>query len=165
MRALITGGSASGKSDYAERLAMSLGERRLYVATMQPFGDDAAERIARHRKLRAGRGFLSADRYTDIGGADVPPGTDVILLECIGNLLANELYMNGTADAIVSGVLGLAEKAENIVIVTNEVGNDGEAYGDDTMRYIYELGRVNRALARAADTVTEVICGIPVKRK
>ena len=55
MKILVTGGSASGKSAVAEELCVKLGKQTAYIATMQPFGKDAAYRIDRHRKLRAGK--------------------------------------------------------------------------------------------------------------
>ena len=64
MTALILGGAASGKSEYGERLALSLPRRGelLYLATMEPFGGEAEARIRRHRALRAGKGFQTWER-------------------------------------------------------------------------------------------------------
>ena len=60
---LVTGGSASGKSEYAENRALQMakeGKRPLiYLAAMMPFGKDAEKRIERHRQLRAGRALYS----------------------------------------------------------------------------------------------------------
>ena len=67
MLRLIIGGSASGKSEYAERLVCSLSGKRIYVATMEPFGEEGRERIARHRKLREGKGFVTAEVPRDLG--------------------------------------------------------------------------------------------------
>ena len=67
MLRLIIGGSASGKSEYAERLVCSLPGKRIYVATMEPFGEEGRERIARHRKLREGKGFVTAEVPRDLG--------------------------------------------------------------------------------------------------
>ncbi len=68
MLILVTGGAASGKSAHAERILCrhSQPDSRLYVATMQPFGKNAEMRIARHRALRRGKGFDTAERYTDL---------------------------------------------------------------------------------------------------
>ena len=53
---LVTGGSGSGKSAYAEQCILDFGgTRRVYIATMQPFGAEGQARIARHRKLRAAK--------------------------------------------------------------------------------------------------------------
>ena len=49
---IVTGGSGSGKSAFAEALAMELGEKRYYIATMYPFGEESKQKIARHRKAQ-----------------------------------------------------------------------------------------------------------------
>ena len=53
----MTGGSACGKSSYAESLAVRLNGPRYYLAAMQPYGEGGAEKIARHREMRRGKGF------------------------------------------------------------------------------------------------------------
>ena len=93
MFTLIIGGSASGKSSYAERLTVSLpGDGpRIYLATMEAFGAEAQARIARHRQMRRGRGFETLECTRNLTSAQVPPGSNV-LLEDMGNLVANELF-------------------------------------------------------------------------
>ena len=65
---IVTGGSGSGKSEYAENLAVRLakGQALYYVAAMQPCGEEGQERIRRHRALRAGKGFETIECYTNI---------------------------------------------------------------------------------------------------
>ena len=63
MMILVTGGASSGKSAYAEQLACSLPGSRYYLAAMKPFGEEGARRIARHRALRAGKGFVTVECY------------------------------------------------------------------------------------------------------
>ena len=181
MMVLVTGGAASGKSEYAERLVcgelpetadFSLAEGpRIYVAAMQPFGSEAEERIRKHRAAREHRGFLTVERYTDLSGLCVPPGSRV-LLEDLGNLTANEMFSPGgtgdpgeTADAVVRGILQLKEQCGLLVAVTNEIFSGGCGYPAETTRYMRALGEVNRRAAAAADRVTEVMCGIPVQRR
>ena len=64
---LVTGGSASGKSEYAENRALQLAKteqkKLIYLAAMKPFGEEAAKRIERHRQLRAGKGFETVERF------------------------------------------------------------------------------------------------------
>ena len=70
MLAVITGGSGSGKSEYAESVATSLAKRDglplYYIATMRPFGAEGMWRVERHRKLRAGKGFETIECYVNI---------------------------------------------------------------------------------------------------
>ena len=162
MFTLVIGGSASGKSEYAERLVSRLPGQRYYIATMQPWDGECLARIARHQAARAGRGFASVERYTDLAGLDLPQGCNA-LLECLSNLTANELYQPGGGGeaAVLSGVEYLHRQCGNLTVVTNEVFSGGAEYQGDTLHYLRVLGRVNRALARRADLVVEVVCGLP----
>lgn len=91
MFTLIIGGAASGKSEFAERHALKLTGWRIYLATMEPLGVEGRVRVERHRRQRTGKGFETVERYTNLAGLLLPPNTN-ILLECLGNLTANELY-------------------------------------------------------------------------
>lgn len=163
---LVTGGAACGKSETAERLAAGLDGPRIYLATMEPFGEEAAARIARHRNLRAGKGFETVERFTDVGGVRLS-GNANILLEDVGNLLANEMFSPAGSgpDAVLSGVRALLPRCRHLTVVTNELGCAGTACGESTLRYMKALGRINCELAAMADLVVEVVGGIPRIRK
>ena len=168
MMCVLTGGAASGKSAHAERIlcAHAAPHSRLYVATMQPFGPAAQRRIARHQALRAGKGFQSAERYTDLAGFAPDKWYEGVLLECMANLLANELFSpdgagpGRAAAAILDGVDHLRARCDTLVVVTNEIFSDGQAYPPETEQYIALLGQINRALVRRADAAAESVCGI-----
>lgn len=166
MFTLVIGGAASGKSEYAEAHVIGLGGERLYIATMEPFGPEAEARIARHRAMRAAKGFETVERYTDLRNAPVPEDSNV-LLEDMGNLVANEMFSpsGGGIGAVISGVETLAARCRHLTVVTNEVFSGGTDYEGDTLRYMAALGEVNCRLAELADRVAEVICGIPRIRK
>lgn len=164
---LLTGGSACGKSSYAERLCVELDGPRYYIAAMRPFGEGGAEKIARHRRLRAGKGFQTIERYTDLAGL-VLPGRGTALLECICNLTANEMFdeagnMRDPVNAVLTGVEAVRKQCETLVVVTNDVGSDGGEYDPGTRAYIRAMGCINAALARQADEVYELVCGIPIQ--
>ena len=113
---LITGGSGSGKSAYGERRAVELAKRGksaqsakpgehigtaqsaeappgrlLYLATMKVGDEESRRRVARHRNMRAGKGFVTVECQTHLEHVEVLAG-DTVLLECISNLTANEMY-------------------------------------------------------------------------
>lgn len=166
---VVTGGSASGKSSYAESLCCALPQPRYYVATMQPFSEEGAQRIARHRTLRAGKGFETVERYADLAGLELPQ-RGIVLLEDMGNLTANKMFSGegGHDDptaSVVEGVSALEMQCEALIVVTNEVGSDGKTYDEDTQMYMRALGHINAELAEAADVVVEVVCGIPLMLK
>ena len=162
MLTLVIGGAASGKSEYAEAHVLTLSGRRIYIATMEPFDDECRARIRKHRTMRAEKGFETIERYTDLASAEVPAGANV-LLECVGNLTANELFSpNGGGEAaIIRGVDALREKCENLTVVTNEVFSGGDEYEEGTLDYLRVLARVNRYIAARADMAVELVSGIP----
>ena len=162
MLTLVIGGNASGKSEYAERHMMELGGPRVYIATMEPFGEEAQARIEKHRAARKDRGFETIECYTGLRNVQLPRGSNV-LLEDLGNLVANELFSgNGHgAVAVKEGIDFLLERCTHLTVVTNEVFSGGAGYSRETLRYMRELAEINRYLAGKADLVVEVFCGIP----
>lgn len=166
MLIMVTGGSGSGKSEFAERCCMELcpGEK-IYIATMQPFGKEGAARIQRHKKLRAGKHFQTVECYTDLEKLILNDQTT--LLECLSNLTANEMFTNGlnenqTVEKILSGIRHLQRQTKHLVVVTNDVFCDGISYEQETVQYMKALGEANVQLAAMADIVCEVVCGIPL---
>lgn len=183
---IVYGRSASGKSSYAESFAMSLqGDGRLlYIATMYPYkwntteiDPETMQRIERHRAMRADKGFDTVECYRHVEHI-VAKRQDVLLLECMSNLLANEMYLEQDSNAgsdmaetmspvsnkIVQALIDLSTRVQELVIVTNDVFSDGGSltYDESTREYVKNLAEINCALAREAATVTEVVCGIPV---
>ena len=200
MITLIIGGSGSGKSAYAEDyvLAAAADLPKYYIATMQVYDAEGERKVERHRRLRAGKGFVTIEQPTDIGKAGIKiagnawneqekgdihevDGMDapneekqggVALLECMSNLVANEMFSGEQmpeTDAVVrcvtEGIEALAKQLTHLVIVSNNVFEDGIAYDASTLRYIEALGRINTSLADLADHVLEVVVGIPVTVK
>ncbi|MEG1943271.1 MAG: bifunctional adenosylcobinamide kinase/adenosylcobinamide-phosphate guanylyltransferase [Angelakisella sp.] len=161
MFTLIIGGAASGKSEYAETLVEHLEGRRVYLATMQPFDEECRERIAKHREMRRSKDFSTIECYTNLAEVCLPEDSNV-LLECMSNLVANELYSpNGKGtEAILCGVHILLARCRNLTIVTNEVFSGGEDYAGDTGEYLRQLALVNRTLAAEADNVMELVAGL-----
>lgn len=175
---LIYGGSGSGKSAWAERTLLARAartpdSRAVYLATMEDASPEAPARIARHRAMRkahgaaAGIGFETIERPAGIGGAAVRPG-DFVLLEDLGNLLANEIWSPegvGPARAeehIFTGLTALQSRAALLAVVSSDVFSDGALYPPETMAYIRSLGGLHQRLAARAEEVVEVVCGLPV---
>lgn len=173
MQFLVYGGSGSGKSYFAESLLTQTGTRPesglYYIATMFPGDAEARRRIARHQAERQHKGFLTFERYTDLEGLEVPAGA-CVLLECLGNLVANEMFLPGGAGAktestVLRGLEKLAGNAADFVVVSNDVFSDGVDYAPETREYCRVLAALHRALARDSSVVVETVCGIPVYRK
>lgn len=169
---LILGGSASGKSQLAEQLTVEMGPGpRFYIATMEPYGPEGEKRVRQHRQLRAGKGFETVERYTGLKNLALP-AKGTALLECLGNLAANELFSPegageaGALEAILSGVEQLRRQCTGLVVVGNDVFADGvDQYSPSTRQWILLMAQASRRLARQADRVCEAVCGLALWRK
>ena len=178
----VTGGSGSGKSEFAENLLLKLdGEARtdrFYLATMEPFGEEGARRIKRHRALRRGKGFETVECYRNLKELVLSVGEGgkpSVLLECMSNLAANELFgraggpwegdLESAEREIFAGLEKLLGQTELLVVVTGEVFSDGLSYDASTERYRKLLGAVNRKLAALSDVFVEVVYSIPLYLK
>lgn len=179
MMILITGGSGSGKSAYAEAYINMLSENseKYYIATMQVRDKEGQAKIERHQRMRAGKGFLTIEQPVEIvkilGRPEVHKGVEnTALLECMSNLVANEMFAGEepekceiVAEKIIRELESLNNGLKHLVIVTNNVFEDGIPYDKTTLEYIRAMGGVNERLARMADKVIEVVAGIPVTVK
>jgi len=103
-------------------------------------------------------------------GGDAVGGA--VLLDCLCNLLANEMFdASGRFDPgaearVLAGVEALASRCADLIVVTNEVGSGyAPELSVSSRRYMEALGRLGQALARRADRVVELVCGIPVTLK
>ncbi len=192
---LVIGGSASGKSEYAEqRIAAEAGGetkkdcRLTYLATMENDGHrEAVARIEKHRAHRKNFNFHTIECSQSIGSV-AEECTNYILLEALSTLLANELFAGGVThddddhrqqredvaspeyrkdvfERILADVDELRKGFGTLIIVSDDVFADGRIYDRATETYKRMLGRLHVHLADTADEVVEVICGIPVIRK
>lgn len=162
----ITGGSSSGKSAMAEEIAMRLtpGEKE-YIATMIRSSQAEDPIIARHRKLREGKHFRTWECPLHPETLGIPENATV-LLECVANLLANEMFCADAdaapaAERVLNSIRALSKKCGILLLITNEVFSDGMTYQDGTADYIRALGTVNRGLMELSDTYVESVYGIP----
>lgn len=175
MMTLVMGGSGSGKSAWAEAYTVSLSSgKKYYLATMQVTDAESAGKAERHRRLRAGKGFVTIEQPRDIAQAAGRMTGEkreerTALLECMSNLTANEMFSGAvpagaeqTAEKILREIDCLQRQLTHLIIVTNNVFEDGREYDETTMEYIRALGLVNEGLAARADTVAEVVVGIPL---
>lgn len=173
MMTLIIGGSGSGKSAFAEQYAISCAKekKKYYLATMKIYDEEGRKKVERHRMQRLGKGFQTIEQPTDIENAvrEIQEDQVVVLLECISNLVANEMFSGAfpeksdvVVQKVMDGMQSLKEQVDHLVIVTNNVFEDGTEYDPAIMEYLNTLGAVNRRLAAMSEKVVEVVVGIPV---
>lgn len=176
MMTLIIGGSGSGKSAYAEdyMLSLSKDKKKYYIATMQIYDEEGKRKVERHRMLRRGKGFSTIEQPVDIEktAEKMVDGEKTALVECISNLTANEMFSEEVPESeevitekIVGGIVSLNKKLMHLVIVSNNVFEDGKLYDNTTMAYIRAMGQINQKIAEVADEVVEVVVGIPLMVK
>ena len=100
------------------------------------------------------------------------PHRGTALLECVTNLLANEIFSpegageQGAVEAILQGIASLRRQCDLLVAVSGEVGMEPlSQYAPETRRYMGFLGKINREMAKQACEVWEVTCGVPICHK
>jgi adenosylcobinamide kinase / adenosylcobinamide-phosphate guanylyltransferase len=175
---LILGGARSGKSTYAEALALKNGGRVAYIATAQALDEEMKERIDLHRQKRPGS-WQTYELATGVGDAlmDDPPEVEVVLLDCLTLLVANRILEAApevdqpdetAANALVQSEIDDLLKAiqsspAEWIVVSNEVGLGlvppyplGRIYRD-------LLGWANQRLAQAAGRAVFMIAGVPMR--
>ena len=192
MMYLIIGGSGSGKSAYAEELLFSLPDagKKYYIATMQVCDEESRRRVQKHRKQREGKRFDTIEQPVHVSGAltQMDAGKKSAMLE--KDIYAEDMYANdphvedmhaddcdvmetglkkskdcsaeAVADKIVDDIMKLHQPLQQLVIVSNNVFEDGVSYDEMTMEYIKTMGIVNQKLAAVADVLTEGVVGIPI---
>lgn len=169
MITFISGKPNSGKSLKAEELAMSFDGPRFYVATMKIMDDDGRKRVEKHRKQREGKGFITIeceygiDRVIPLirdltgtgisneitGDGEKAPVRAAVLLECIANLVGNELYDNPDRPwskdpsgvdrdefrrLILKDIKSLAGSVSDLIIVSSRYESEAS---DDPMTGLY----------------------------
>jgi len=166
MIAFVSGGSASGKSDLAEKICTALGGRRVYIATMPVYSDEDRKKVARHHALRADRGFETLEMPNRL--SPVPADADV-LLECLSTFTANRMFSGETCEdwteQLWSELQPLLRRPGHTVIVSADVAGDGIAYAEGTAAYCRTLTALGCRLCAEADLVAECVCGIPLVKK
>ena len=173
MMVLVTGGSGSGKSAFAEERALSFGNpNAYYAATMEVMDGESLRRVERHRQMREGKGWITLEQPRDIEDITgrIRSYDSVVLVECLTNLVANEMYrgdeeLKECIGKITEEIASVADSVENLVVVTGDVFDDGVSAAPALRNYLQVLGNVNRELAAMADEVVEVVVGIPVYLK
>ncbi|MBR5247447.1 MAG: bifunctional adenosylcobinamide kinase/adenosylcobinamide-phosphate guanylyltransferase [Lachnospiraceae bacterium] len=152
---LILGPNNSGKSKYAEEVAVAGGDKLIYLATMIPRNEDNRKRIEKHRIQRLNKGFQTIEAGWNIGEIQVEPDT-VVLLEDASNLVANGMFMHGAdAEVALQDILTLAGRCKKLIVVSIG-GLVAEGYDEETSYYIGQLNWLNRRLQEEANVVTEM---------
>jgi adenosylcobinamide kinase / adenosylcobinamide-phosphate guanylyltransferase len=173
---LVTGGSRSGKSAFAQKMAEALDGPRAYVATCPVIDPETEERVGKHRTARRGKGWETIEETVDLAGViRRAGGYRVLLVDCLtlwaNNLLyeseqRGERFTEEAAADRCRELIGVCRTFPGtVIVVTNELGM-GIVPGNETARRFRDIaGRCNQEIAAAAETVTLVVSGIPLELK
>lgn len=173
---LITGGSRSGKSAYAQVMAERLPGARAFIATCPVLDEEMAERIRKHKAARDATRWSTIEEQCRLAGVIRDAARfDVLLVDCVTLWVNNLMYEAEQAgrllteeDAVRRCEEVLAASGEfhgTAIFVTNEVSMGIIPDNPTARRYRDLMGRCNQKLAQAADEVILMVCGLPVKIK
>ena len=161
----VLGGARSGKSRFAESLALHHAGPRTYLATAEAMDAEMTARIARHQADRQAGGWTTLETPLDPAPA-IAAAEGLVLLDCItvwlGNLMHYERDMPQALDGLCAA---LAATHAEVIMVSNEVGLSIVPENAMARRFRDEQGRANQRLAALAQEVYLVVAGIPMKIK
>lgn len=178
---LCSGGARSGKSEFAEQLALSLKGRKAYVATGQAFDDEMKDRIKKHQ-LRRGKEWITFEipLHLHKNWEQIKNVSDVILIDCLTMFTSNHVFAHGDINTqedsnriesiILEELRLLLEDINNsndktVIFVTNEIGL-GIVPENKLARYFRDItGRVNREVASSANKMYLTISGVTIELK
>jgi adenosylcobinamide kinase/adenosylcobinamide-phosphate guanylyltransferase len=173
---LVTGGSRSGKSAYAQALAEALPGPRAYIATCPIIDAETAERVKRHRKARDVAAWETIEEPVDLAGAiGGAAAYRVLLVDCL-TLWVNNLLYEAEQRGETFTEEAMAERSREliaacrafpgtVIFVTNELGMGIVPADEATRRFRDCAGRCNQLIAAAAAEVTLAVSGIPLRLK
>lgn len=165
---LITGGERSGKSSYAQQLALELSNSPIYVATARKWDDDFQNRIDRHQQERDER-WNNIEKEKFLSEIDFSGKT--ALIDCVTLWLTNFFVdhknnVDLSLEEAKKEFLSIAsQKDTNLIIVTNEIGMGVHASTEIGRKFTELQGWMNQFMASNADEVILMVSGIPVKIK
>lgn len=169
---LITGGQRSGKSTYAEELALSLSDHPVYMATAHVWDDEFAQRVERHQQRR-GDAWTNIEEEIHLSRHDL--SHRVVLVDCLTLWLTNLFFQAGGGARLPDVEAVLAEAKEEFdrlttqdatfIFVTNEIGLGGVSDNALQRRFTDLEGWMNQYVASRSSTVVLMVSGIAVTIK
>lgn len=164
---LITGGARSGKSTYAEKLALSLSPNPVYLATARIWDEEFRQRVIRHQERR-GPEWTNIEEEKELSRHQL--NDRVILIDCVTLWCTNFFFdLKSDTDRALAAIrtefdLFTAQDA-TFIFVTNEIGMGGTSDNEIQRKFTDMQGWMNQYIASRADEVILMVCGIPVRAK
>lgn len=164
---LVTGGARSGKSTYAERLALSLSPNPVYMATARIWDEDFAERVRLHQERR-GPEWTNIEEEKHLSRH--PVEGRVVLIDCMTLWCTNFFFdldsdVSRSLEAMRKEFDAFTRQEATFIFVTNEIGMGGTSDNELQRKFTDLLGWMNQYAASRADEVLLMVSGIPVTIK
>ena len=170
---LITGGQRSGKSTYAEKLALSLSANPIYIATAHVWDEEFKERVKMH-KLRRGKEWTNIEEEKYLSKHNIY--NKVAIVDCITLWCTNFFFDNRLPNGDIASVEDTLKELQDefdkftnqdavFIFVTNEIGSGGVSDNVLQRRFTDLQGWMNQYVAKCADEVILMVSGIPTKIK
>lgn len=164
---LVVGGARSGKSRFAEELALATGLAPVYVATAGVHDEEMRARVLDHRSRRDAR-WTTVEVLLDLAGALDAESTPkrVVLVDCLTLWLTNVLIGGGDVEAAIDELLTALGRVKGpVILVSNEVGSGIVPDNAISRAFRDHQGRLNQKIAALAHRVTLVVAGLPLDLK
>lgn len=185
MIVFITGGVRSGKSTFAEKMAIAScnKNRSHYIATSVPADKEMTDRIRHHQleRKKSGTQWIVWEQSTDIAClARHFKNEDTVLIDCLTTLLSNQLFFGWERNdsswqqqsfresvykSIIYGITEIHRSAGTIIVVSNEIFSEPVPRDQAAFYYALMLGRLHQAIVRMAEQAYLIVNGIPIKMK
>lgn len=165
---MVTGGQRSGKSLFAERLALQLSPHPTYLATARVYDDEMRRRVEVHKKRREQQ-WRNLEAPLTLEGICISPN-ETVLVDCLTMWATNWLFekkenLQEAYDSLRNQIDLLRTTGATIIIVTNEIGLGGVSPNELQRKFTDLQGMINQYVAMLSDEVYILVSGIPVKIK
>lgn len=161
---MVTGGQRSGKSRYAEQLALSLSPRPVYVATAHVWDEEFRQRVEIHRQRR-GPEWENIEEERQLGQLQLTGR--VALIDCLTLWATNFFFdlkdVDKALQALKAEFDAMVSQEATLIFVTNEIGSGGTSENKVQRQFTDLLGWFNQYVASQADEVVLMVSGIPLK--
>lgn len=164
---MVTGGERSGKSSYAQKLALELSPNPVYLATARIWDEEFNQRVIRHQQER-GDEWSNIEEEKELSRHQL--GGRVIVMDCVTLWCTNWFYdLNSDVDKCLAEMKSEFDRFTSqdavFIFVTNEIGMGGTSENELQRKFVNLQGWINQYIAAQADEVFLMVSGIPLKIK
>jgi len=163
----VTGGERSGKSRYAQEIALKFSDNPMYLATARIWDEDFNARISRHKNERDER-WITIEEEKNISKHDFTG--KVVVMDCVTLWLTNFYFDTNynpqtTFEQAKSEFDKLAKQEFTLIVISNEIGMGLHATTESSRKFVEIQGWINQHIAKISEEVFLMVSGVPLKIK